>query len=137
MSASTDYYSGREAALMRINRLSWIASIVLACALAGPAAATDGAVGRSKCTLRDSAEGIRVLICPPGLSQQEMRVAGEEACGVQVMCNAWIWDAGSAAPKNVPKKDTDIEPEVAGNAVAVWANDVKTLMLIKKVPKKL
>jgi hypothetical protein len=121
---------------MRSNGLKMFAGIVMACALAGSAGAEDGPAGKSKCTVRDSEGTIRVLICPPGLSQEEMRVAGEEACGVQVLCNAWMWDAGSAAPQNAPSRDADIDPTVAGNAVAVWANDVKTLMMIKKVPKK-
>jgi len=121
---------------MRINRWPWFAGIVFACALAGTAGAEDKTGGKSKCTARSAEGTIRVLICPPGLSKEEMKVAGEEACGIQVLCNAWIWDSGSAAPKNVPGKDADIAPEVAGDAVAVWANDVKSLMLIKKVPKK-
>lgn len=120
---------------MKRRQLAPLGGLVLMLAVAGSAAAGDAKLGKSQCSVRDAEGSIRVLICPPGLDQQAHRVAGEEACGARVMCNAWIWDSADKAPKNVPSKDADIRPEDAGNAVAVWANDTKSLMLIRRVPK--
>ncbi len=112
-----------------------LGSWVLLCTLAGSASAEDAKTSKSQCTVRDSVESIRVVICPPGLSQEQLRLAGTEACGLRLMCNAWIWDAANRAPKSVPKKDSDISPTDAGNAVAVWDNSARSLMLIERVAK--
>jgi len=121
---------------MKRLELAFLGGLVVMLAVAGSAAAEDAKPRKSQCSVRDGEESIRVLICPPGLDEQAYRLAGEEACGAQLMCNAWIWDSADKAPKNVPKKDSDIDPKAAGNAVAVWANDTKQLMSIRRVPKK-
>ena len=33
-------------------------------------------------------------------------------------------------------QDSEIDAKASGDAVAVWANDTKQLMLIRRVPKK-
>ena len=121
---------------MKRRELAFVGRLVLMVAVAGSAAAEDAQPRKSQCSVRDAEESIRVLICPPGLDQQAYRVAGQEACGARLMCNAWIWDSADKAPKNVPKQDSEIDPKAAGDAVAVWANDTKQLMLIRRVPKE-
>ena len=121
---------------MKRRELAFLGGLVLMLAVAGSAAAEVATPGKSQCSLRDAEGSIRVLICPPGLDQQAYRIAGQEACGARLMCNAWIWDSADKAPKNVPKQDSEIDPKAAGDAVAVWANDTKQLMLIRRVPKE-
>jgi hypothetical protein len=117
-------------------RLALLGAIVAMLAAAGHAAEEAAKPAKSQCSVRSAEGSIRVLICPPGLEQQAYRDAGQEACGDQVKCNAWIWDSADRVPKYVPKQDSDIDPKVASEAVAVWANDSKQLMLIRHASKK-
>lgn len=89
----------------------------------------------TQCSVRHSKGSIRVVICPQGLDQEALRAAGEKACGDVQMCNAWIWDDAEKAPKHAPVADADIGPQYVGEAVAVWANDSRSLMLIEAVSK--
>jgi hypothetical protein len=100
-------------------------------AIAGPA----GADNETRCSVRHAKGSIRVVICPPGLDQEALRAAGEKACGEARMCNAWIWDDAEKAPKDAPAADADLEPQYVGEAVAVWANDSRSLMLIEAVAR--
>jgi hypothetical protein len=120
---------------MHNRQLAFFGALALMLAWAGAAVAADAKPTKSQCTVRSAEESVRVLICPPGLDRDAYRVAGEQACGIRPMCNAWIWDSADKAPKNVPRKDSDIDPKAADAAVAVWANDTKQLMLIRRVPK--
>ena len=118
-----------------MRRIAGSIALVFACALTGSVLAQDVPKDKSQCAVRSSEGLIRVVVCPPGLDVESLRVAGEEACGLVVTCNAWIWDNADKAPKYSPRKDSDIAEKDAGNAVAVWANDQKSLMLIKRVAK--
>lgn len=112
---------------------------LLACAIAGlpagPALAESGKQTKSQCTVSSAAGSIRVVVCPPGLDQAALHVAGQEACGEELICNAWIWDSADKAPKNSPRTDSDIAQEYARDAIAIWANDSKHLMLVKRLNK--
>jgi hypothetical protein len=112
---------------------------LLACALAGligePVLAETGKQPESQCTVSSTAGSIRVLVCSPGLDQSALHLAGQSACGDELNCNAWIWDSPEKAPKNAPRSDADIDQEHARDAVAIWANDSKHLMLVKRLSK--
>ena len=90
---------------------------------------------KSQCTVRDAAGLIRVVICPAALDAEALRAAGEEACGITLNCSAWIWDDADLAPYQLPDADLEVEPQYARNAVAVWFNDRKGLMMIRRDAK--
>ena len=107
----------------------------MAALMAGPALAETGKLQKSQCTVSSAAGSIRVVVCPSGLDQDALHVAGQEACGEELICNAWIWDSAEKAPKNSPRTDSDIAQEYARDAIAIWANDSKALMLVKRLNK--
>jgi hypothetical protein len=130
---ATTHAAGR-CSLLTLRNAGFIA-LVVAGALARSVLAEDVPQGKSQCSVRSAEGSIRVVVCPPGLDMEALHVAGQAACGLTVICNAWIWDNAEKAPKNSPSKDSEIAQKDAGNAIAVWANDKKRLMLIKRVAK--
>jgi hypothetical protein len=110
-------------------------SLLVLTSAAGSALAEDPATTQPACTALKGENGIRVVLCTPGLTAEALSSAGREACGPLQRCNAWIWDSADNIPDYTPSKDADIRPEDAGSAVAVWANDSKQLLLIEAVPR--
>jgi hypothetical protein len=115
--------------------LSGLLACAFACVPAGSALAESGDQVKSQCSVTSAEGSIRVVVCPPGLDQDALHVAGQEACGEELICNAWIWDSAEKAPKNSPRTDSDIAQEYAREAIAIWANDSKALMLVKRLNK--
>lgn len=85
-----------------------------------------------KCRVTASSDQIAIVLCAKGLKEGELADIGGEACGLRTGCNAWIWDDPDVMPKTAPKSDAGIAKAQAAAAVAVWANDSKSLLLIKK-----
>jgi hypothetical protein len=94
-------------------------------------AAETELAGATRCSVRSQSEAVAVVVCPPGLKEAALGEAGKRACGSRVVCNAWIWDDGSKAPRVAPASDAEIQKAVAASAVAVWANDTQSLLLIR------
>jgi hypothetical protein len=93
----------------------------------------ETAADPKECTIQDSSGAVIVLVCPPGLTQKEWQLAGQDACAsINGICNVWIWDDYSKAPKKAPITDTDLNKEQVRNAIAVWANDVQRLMVLRQ-----
>ncbi len=111
---------------------SAVSTLLLAALLSGGAAAEPQAAGKSQCSVRDSSELLKVVVCPPGLDEEALRIAGEEACGLAVLCNAWIWDDAAKAPTEVPEGQSELDPKNAQSAIAVWFNDRKGLLMVRR-----
>ena len=94
-----------------------------------PAAAADA----SNCTVQARGESVTILVCPPDLKPEDWRKAGEDACGEMITCNVWIWEDSNKAPTQAPKTDSDLTQEQIHAAVAVWVNDSKRMMLLRRV----
>jgi hypothetical protein len=118
---------------MRESVFPALLGCALAFVLAGSALAESGDQAKSQCSVSSAEGSIRVVVCPPGLDQDALHVAGQQACGEELICNAWIWDSAEKAPKNSPRTDSDIAQDYARNAIAIWANDSKHLMLVKRL----
>ena len=114
------------------RRFSVVLALVLAAPLSGAVAAEQKAPEKSQCSVRSSTGLLKVVICPPGLDEEALRVAGQEACGIAVLCNAWIWDDAAKAPSKVPEGQSEIDPKDAQSAVAVWFNDRKGLLMVRR-----
>jgi hypothetical protein len=115
--------------------VSGFLAFVIVSLAAGSARGETGEQPKSRCSVISAAGSIRVVVCPPDLDQDALHVAGQEACGEELICNAWIWDSAEKAPKNSPRTDSDIAQEYAREAIAIWANDSKALMLVKRLNK--
>ncbi len=46
-----------------------------------------------------------------------------------------LWDEAQKAPESAPEVDKDLTEDQARDAVAVWVNDSKQLVLLKEVTK--
>ena len=91
-----------------------------------PASATD-------CVVQAASENVTVLVCPPGLSREDWRAAGEEVCdSASGICNVWIWDDAAKAPRDAPPTDAELSPGHVRDAVAVWVDDAKRLMTLRR-----
>ena len=93
------------------------------------AVAQDGAT----CPVRDKSATVAIVVCPPGLGQEQWRRAGEAACANTKPCSAWIWDDPAKAPEKAPPLPTGVAKNDVLNSVAVWDNDTKQLLTISKV----
>lgn len=109
-----------------------VSVLLSATLLAGGVAAEPQAAGKSQCSLRGSSDLLKVVVCPPGLDEEALRIAGEQACGLAVLCNAWIWDDAAKAPTEVPEGQSELDPKNAQSAIAVWFNDRKGLLMVRR-----
>ena len=88
----------------------------------------------NQCSVLDKSDAVVIMVCSTK-DAESLRQAAEEACGLAQLCNVWIWDDETKAPRKAPKTDADIPKINSGKAIAVWANDSKMLMSIKQVEK--
>jgi hypothetical protein len=112
--------------------LALLAGVALA---AEPAPASPAAVPKSECKTVSRSTAVVVVLCPKGLAKDAWTAAGQAACGSVMACNAWIWDDAATAPKVAPARDADFDKRATGKAVAVWANDSKSLLVVSKPAK--
>lgn len=89
----------------------------------------------AQCTVKNHSETMVVVVCQPGLEQMVWSKAGRQACGPRTQCNAWIWDDTKKAPDVAPLADANLAPQQSASAVAVWANDSQSLLVIKSANK--
>src|SRR5687767_5652910 len=75
------------------------------------------------CAVRDKQGTVAVVICDPGLGQEQWKQAAEAACANVPGCSAWIWDDASKAPTSAPSLPTGIEQRHVLSSVAIWDNE--------------
>lgn len=109
---------------------------LLLCAVLGAAAfsgSTDvAAQDANGCEVRDQKGAMAIVICPPGLSEVELRKAGEAACTNVTPCIAFFWDDGAKAPDVSPPLPDGLTKQQIRDSLAVWNNVEKQLMMISK-----
>lgn len=84
------------------------------------------------CRVQEQNGRVAVVICPRGLTQEQWREAGEQACVNRKPCNAFIWDDAKNAPSFAPKYPTEVPHENFLAAVSIWDNDTKQMYIISK-----
>ena len=91
------------------------------------------AQGDPGCRLRDQRGTVAVVVCPPGLGQDQLRDAGEKACFNITPCSAWMWDDPNKAPSSAPREPLGFAQKDILTTVGIWDNDKKQLWTISKV----
>lgn len=97
------------------------------------AQAQPAASAGTSCSVRAQSTAIVVMVCPKGYDASTIQAAATAACGARQDCNVWVWDAESKAPQKAPQRDADFDKAQAATAIAVWANDSKSLMRLQRV----
>ena len=72
------------------------------------------------CEFRGRRDGVAVVVCPPGLGDQELRRAGRVACRGEPSCTAWFWGDPALAPELPPTPERPMSEAQADAAVAVY-----------------
>jgi len=90
------------------------------------------AAPESECSVLPDGQKNKVVICPPGLDMNAFRQAGMAACHFTAGCTAYIWDDADKAPAKSPGPGEKISTEHAAHLSAIWLNDAKEMMLVKR-----
>jgi hypothetical protein len=72
------------------------------------------------CEFRGVHAGVAVVVCPPGLSDAELRMIGRRACFGHQDCTAWFWDDPARAPASPPTPECPMSEAQADTAVAIY-----------------
>ena len=80
-----------------------------------------------RCEFRGRLAGAAVVVCPPGLPDAALRLAGRLACRGERGCTAWFWDDPAKAPGTPPTVEHPMSEEQADAAVAVYLADTGRL----------
>jgi len=87
----------------------------------------------SQCEVTGSTENVVIVVCSPSADQAAWQAVGEQACSeANGICNVWIWDDIEKAPTEAPVSDSDMSKDLTSQAVAIWVNDSKNLVVIKQ-----
>lgn len=105
----------------------------LSSALSAPGLAHAADARAPSCTVRAQSDALVVMVCPPTAGAPQWRAAAESACKARTTCNVWIWDDALQAPAEAPASDEQLPKSMTRNAVAVWANDSKSLINLRRV----
>ncbi len=85
-----------------------------------------------ECTVKARSDAVVIMVCPVRATADTWRVAGEAACESKQLCNAWVWDNNAKAPEKAPATDAELPKSSSSAAVAIWVNDSKSLVKLKK-----
>lgn len=85
-----------------------------------------------ECTIKARSDAVVIMVCPAFADLNAWRVAGEAACESKQLCNAWLWNDNAKAPDRAPMTDADLPKSSSATAVAIWVNDSKSLVKLKK-----
>lgn len=99
------------------------------------AVSTQVESSEASCSVLSKSETVVIVICGKSTVKEAWRDAGLKACEGKTLCNAWIWDDRTKAPKTAPKTDADMSKAEASSARAIWIHDDQKLVLIREVPK--
>lgn len=85
-----------------------------------------------ECSVKARSNAVVILVCPPLSNAEQWRISGSAACDTKQFCNAWMWDDNAKAPDKAPATDADLPKSSSGAAIAIWVNDSKSLITLKK-----
>ena len=108
-------------------------ALIATCSVLAPGETQALAQNGKTCVLRDQKGTIAILVCPPGFRQEQWRRAGEAACRNIKPCSAWIWDDPKKAPQSTPSLASGIAKKDILTTVAIWDNDTRQLMMIRRM----
>jgi hypothetical protein len=85
------------------------------------------------CEQKSRSEDVILMQCQVVPSEDILKQAGQDACGEDASCNVWFWGGEIVLPQAAPAKDSDLPKALASQALAVWVNDSKSLLQLRKV----
>jgi hypothetical protein len=80
-----------------------------------------------RCEFRGRLAGAAVVVCPPGLADDALRLIGRTACQGAERCTAWFWDDPTLAPEVPPTVEQPMSAAQAEAAVAIYIADTAQL----------
>jgi len=80
-----------------------------------------------RCEFRGRLAGAAVVVCPPGLADDALRLIGRTACQGAERCTAWFWDDPTLAPEVPPTVEQPMSAAQAEAAVAIYIADTSRL----------
>ena len=86
----------------------------------------------AQCELKGQNGMVTMLLCPEGLSAEDMAEEGRIACGERKPCGAWIWTEETAIPKDTPASHDELPKESVQKALAIWVNEAERLVSVSK-----
>lgn len=86
-----------------------------------------------RCEFRGREAGAAVVVCPPGLSDEDLRLIGRVACQGAGHCTAWFWEDGGLAPAEPPTADRPMTVAQADAALAIYI--AETARLCRAMPQ--
>ena len=80
-----------------------------------------------RCEFRGRLAGHAVVLCPPGLDDDTLRLIGRVACQGEQGCTAWFWEDRALTPEAPPMIERPMSAEQADAAVAIYIADTSRL----------
>jgi hypothetical protein len=80
-----------------------------------------------RCEFRGRLAGAAVVVCPPGLADDALRLIGRTACQGAERCTAWFWDDPTLAPETPPTVEQPMTAAQAEAVVAIYIADTSRL----------
>lgn len=96
------------------------------------AAADAASAPALACSVQAQSPVIVLMVCPSGFDADTISAAASAACGQRRACNVWVWDSATKAPKVAPRHDSEIDKAHTTAAIAVWANDSRSLLRLQR-----
>lgn len=90
------------------------------------------AVAADECLVKSQSAAVVIMVCKAQATKEKLSTEGALACKDHFSCNAWMWDDETLAPKKAPETDGELPKSATGAARAVWINDAKQLMEIRR-----
>ena len=112
-------------------------TIVSVLALTGAAfLSTDLAAqeaGVEQCEQAAASQIISIVVCPKGLTAEQMAEAGKKICGERLPCGARSWSDPGAAPEVAPENHDGLTQAQVTSAMGVWVAEQEQFISIEKV----
>jgi len=115
-----------------VNNIRRILCVSFMALVFGANVIADTSEDSAQCRILDRSDAVIIMVCSTK-EPEAWQQAGKEACGLKQLCNAWIWNDKTKAPRVAPLTDADMPKVNSSQAVAIWVNDSKMLMTLRQV----
>lgn len=116
---------------MRKLQIARVLSLAGGVLFATELAALDAEAGL--CEQKTASTIISIVICPEGLTLEQLAGAGKAFCDGRMPCGAWIWSDPASAPEEAPENHDGLTKEEVTSAVGVWVAEQSQFISIEKV----
>jgi len=99
---------------------------------ASPVLAQSDDAGKT-CEATSSTEFISIALCPEGMTEEELKVAGTEICDNRLPCGVWFWTNPDDMPEEAPENHDGLTQPQVTSALAVWVGEKGMIIKIEKL----